>query len=271
MACKLGRSGVYARVVALIAVSVCVAKGDTVLASLYSPFAPTGSTVTSINLTGVTTTPSQAEVGGGTTGLPFAVTFNGVGTDEGVVQNSVAGEYAVPVAGAVGGGTSGTPEYLTAGYGSALTSNIASSGNYLSTGTGTITITFTTTQHWLALLWGSIDTGNSVTIDDHSGTGGINFTETGTELQQIVEGFTTDGSQGVGGSAYVVFDSTAGFTTATFTSSTVSFEFAGVATSTAGFQFVPEPSSIILAGGGIAIGLFAMRRRRLIQRSHSSS
>lgn len=270
MACKLGRSGVYARAVALIAVSVCIAKGDTVLASLYSPYASAGATVTSINLSGITT-PSQTQVGGGTSGLPYAITFTGVGLQEGVVQNSVSGEYAVPVAGAVGGGTSGTPEYLTAGYGSALTSNIASSGNYLSTGTGTITITFTTTQHWLVLLWGSIDTGNSVTINDHSGAGGTNFTETGTALQQIVEGFTTDGSQGVGGSAYVVLNSTAGFTTATFTSSTVSFEFAGVATSTTGFQFVPEPSSTILVGIGIAIALFAMRRRRVTRGCYAGS
>jgi len=252
------RSGILVRTAALIAVSVCTANGDTVLASLYSPIPTSGSTVTSISLTGITT-PSQAEVGGGTSGLPYAITFAGVGSDEGVVQNSDSGEYAVPVA----GGTTGDPEYLTAGYGSTLTSNINDSGNYLSTGTETITLTFTSTQHWLVLLWGSIDTGNSVTIDDGSGTGGANFTETGTALQQIVEGFTTNGSQGVGGSAYVVIDSPDGFKTVTFTSSTVSFEFAGVATSTNGFYFTPEPSSMMLIATGLGIGFIAARRRRL--------
>jgi hypothetical protein len=231
-----------------------MARADTVLASLYSPVPVTGSTVTSINLAGITT-PSQAQVGGGTSG--YVITFTGVGTTEGVVQNTVSGEYAVPVAGAVGGGTSGTPEYLTAGYGSTLTSNIASSGNYLSTGTGTITLTFTNTQHWLVMLWGSIDTGNSVTIND---SGGTNFTETGTALQQIVEGFTTDGSQGVGGSAYVVFNSPNGFKTITFTSSAVSFEFTGVAVSTNGFVFTPEPSGMLLVGAGIVF--VGMRQRR---------
>jgi len=230
-----------------------MARADTVLASLYSPVPAAGSVVTSINLNGITT-PSQTQVGGGTSGLPYVITFTGVGTTEGVVHNSVSGEYAVPVAGAVG---SGTPEYLTAGYGSTLTTNIASSGNYLSTGTGTITLTFTSTQHWLVLLWGSIDSGNSVTIND---TGGATFTETGTALQQIVDGFTSDGSQGVGGSAYVVFNSPNGFKTVTFTSNTVSFEIAGVAVSTNGFVFTPEPSSVLLVGVGIAFA--AMRRRR---------
>jgi hypothetical protein len=253
------RCGVVLRTAAWIAVGVCSAKGDTVLATLYSPLPSAGSTVTSINLTGITT-PSQAEVGGGAN--PYAITFNGVGSDEGVVQNSVAGEYAVPVA----GGSTGNPEYLTAGFGSTLTSNIDNSGNYLSTGTGTITLTFTTTQHWLELLWGSIDTGNSLTVDDGSGTGGTNFTETGTALQQIVEGFTTNGSQGVGGSAYVVINSPNGFTTVTFTSSTVSFEFAGVATATNGFYFAPEPSSMILVACGFGIWLAGVRSRRAARR-----
>jgi hypothetical protein len=69
----------------------------------------------------------------------------------------------------------------------------------------------------------------------------------------------------VGGSAYVVIDSPNGFTTVTFTSSTVSFEFAGVAVSTNGFQFSPEPSSVSLIGSwfGIAFGIAAVRRRRI--------
>jgi hypothetical protein len=270
--CKLSRYGLFARAAALIALSVCIAKGDTVVASLYSPYAPTGSTVIAINLTGIST-PSQAEVGGGTSGLPYAITFGGVGSEEGVVQNSLSGKYAVPVAGAVGGGTSTTPEYLTAGYGSSLTSNIAASGNYLSTGTGTITMTFTSTQHWLVLLWGSIDTANSVTVNDGGGTSGANFTETGTALQQIVDGFTTNGSQGVGGSAYVVINSPNGFTTVTLTSGVVSFEFAGVATSTKGFQFAPEPSSTLLIGSGFGMGIWfaAIRRRRIAKAANSGA
>jgi hypothetical protein len=256
---RLCRSGVLLRAAALVAASACVARADSVLASLYSPVPAADSVVTSISLLGITT-PSQTQIGGGTSGLPYVITFSGVGATEGVVQDTVSGEYAVPVAGAVGGGTSGTPDYLTAGYGSALTSNIANSGNYLSTGTGTITLTFTSTQHWLELLWGSIDTGNSITIDDGGGAGGANFTETGTALQQIVDGFTSNGSQGVGGSAYVVLNSPNGFTTVTFTSSTVSFEFAGVAVATNGFAFTPEPSGMPLVGIGIVF--VAMRRRR---------
>ncbi len=261
MSCKVCPFGVLLRAVAVLAVVVCTAWGDTVLASLTSPLVPVGGTVTSISLTGITT-PSQAEVNGGT----YTITFSDVGSEEGVVQNSLSGEYAVPVA----GGSTGNPEYLTAGYNSPLTNNIADSGNYLSTGTGTITITFTSTQNWLGLLWGSIDTTNSLTIDDGSGTGGTNFTETGTALQEIVEGFTTNGSQGVGGSAYVVIYSPNGFTTATFTSTTPSFEFAGIVGSTVPLQFAPEPSSTLLIGSAIGmwIVLVALRRRRHMKPAH---
>ena len=150
----------------------------------------------------------------------------------------------------------GQPEYLTGGYGSPLTTDISASGNYLSTGLGTITITFTDPHNSLVLLWGSIDTGNSVTLNDAA-----NFTATGTEIQAAAAGFVSNGYQGPGGSAWVAVDTDTPFTTATFTSSSISFEFAGVETTT--LPSVPEPSSMVLIGTGIGIGFLAVRRRRI--------
>jgi hypothetical protein len=109
------------------------------------------------NVTGIPTA-SQDTL----TTAAYIVTFAGVGATQGVVNADVAGSHAVPVAGMTGG----SAEYLTGNFGSALTTDIAASGNYFSTGLGTITITFASPQTSFALLWGSIDTGNSLRFND---------------------------------------------------------------------------------------------------------
>ncbi|HUA85266.1 MAG TPA: PEP-CTERM sorting domain-containing protein [Bryobacteraceae bacterium] len=238
--------------VAATAISVSifagVAKADTITASLYSPLTPGGATPVIINLAGVTP-PSDTTLDG--TG--YTVTFS-VGSGQGVVDGS-SDLHAVPVAGATGTGDD-TPEYSTGGFGSPLTTNIDDSGNYFSTGTGTITITFSSPQTSLALLWGSIDTGNSVILND--GT-----TITGTEVQAAASGFVSNGFQGPGGSAYVVIDSTSSFTTVELTSSVVSFESADIAAASQPFvSTVPEPTSVVLIGTGL--GLAVLLRRRIV-------
>jgi hypothetical protein len=244
MPCKLF---VFVRTAVLIAVAVCIANGDTITANLFAP--DVGAAPVVIDLTGITT-PSQSPL----TGTGYSIAFSpGFSPDEGVVQGALSGSHAVPVAGVSGG----QPEYLTGGFGSALTTNISASGNYLSTGLGTITITFTNPQDSLALLWGSIDTGNSLTLNDTD-----NLTVTGAEVQTAARGFVSNGYQGPGGSAYVIIDTDTPFTTASFTSNVVSFEFANIAASTEPFTPVPEPSSVALIVIGTGIGLVGVRRRQ---------
>jgi hypothetical protein len=137
-----------------------------------------------------------------------------------------------------------------------LTTNVAASGNYFSTGLGTITFTFTTPQTAFALLWGSIDTGNSITLSD-------GFTVTGSEVSAAAGAIGgANGFQGPGGSAYVVIDSSTPFTTVTAASSTISFEFAAIAAADAPFTLAsPEPSSLLLLGLGFGLVGLAFRHR----------
>src|ERR1022692_4482300 len=108
------------------------------------------------------TATSQASFSGPGYSVSFAVD-----SDQGVVQGALGGRYAIPVAGVVSGNQ---PEYLTGGYGSALTTLAADSGNYFSTGTGAITMNFNQPETWLALLWGSIDTENLLTFKNGNNT-----------------------------------------------------------------------------------------------------
>lgn len=228
----------------LLAASAGIANASTINASLFSPSAGLGPVV--INLTGITP-PSFSSF----SGTGYSVSF-AVGSGQGVV-NGTSGLHAVPVAGVSGG----QPEYLTGGFGSPLTTNASNAGNYFSTGTGAITITFAQPETWLALLWGSIDTENFLTFKN-----GVNsvFTVTGVDVQHAATGFVGNGFQGPGGSAYVIVNTDTPFTTVTASSGVVSFEFAGVAGSGNGFTTVPEPNSVWCLFG-IGIGIFAMRRR----------
>jgi hypothetical protein len=220
-----------------------IANADTITASLFTPLPPAGVSPTLLSLSRIPT-PSQSTI----TTSAYSISFS-TAADQGVVQGTNPG-HAEPVAGVSGA----TPEYLTGDFGSSLTTNIADSGNYLSTGTGTITITFSTPESSLALLWGSIDTGNSLRFSD-------GFTVTGTMVQQAAAGFAGYGFQGPGGSAYVVVDTTTPFTSVTATSTTVSFEFANITTADAPFTTTPEPPTNVVLGLGLIVVAVVVRRR----------
>lgn len=245
-------------VVVFVALGGSAARCGTITASLFSPLAPVGTTTVESNLTGITPA-SQNTL----TTAAYTITFGGTGSAQGVVNGSLVDGHAVPVAGVTGG----APEYLTGNFGSSLTTNIAASGNYFSTGLGTITITFTSPQTSFALLWGSIDTGNSLRFNDAG-----NFVVSGTAVQAAAAGFISNGFQGPGGSAWVEINTDTPFTTVTASSTVPSFEFAAIAASTSPFNPdppAPEPVSTALMGSGIL--LLAVYRLRLKKRTASSN
>jgi hypothetical protein len=236
-------------VASALALSLATAKADSIAASLYTPQAPAGSVITTIDLTGITPASQSTIIGAG-----YTIEFIGVAANQGVVQGASSGQYAIPVAGVSGS----DPLYLTGGYNSPLTDNANNSGNYFSTGLGTIKITFATPQEGFALLWGSIDMGNSLTFNNAT-----NLTVTGADVQAAAAGFVSNGFQGPGGSAWVTIAPTGTFTEVLATSNVVSFEFAGAVGGEEPFSPVPEPSSVLMSISGIGVlGAALVRRSR---------
>lgn len=243
------------RIFSLLLIAGLPAFADVVTASLYTPALGTG-TLVPIVLNGVGIgVPSNATIPDNGS---YSVTFSVPG-GQGVVQNASSGNYAIPVAGVKGG----QPEHLTGDYGSNLTTDPSQSGNYFSTGVGSITIAFDNPQYWFALLWGSIDVYNSLTFNNGPT---ITATVTGAEAQNLTSGFVSNGYQGWGGSAYVLIHTTDPFMSVTASSTSPSFEFAGVEAAGAESNFsLPEPSAAFLTilMAGVVLALAGLLKRKL--------
>lgn len=210
----------------------------------------TGSTTAPTPMPGMTTAidlQSRALGNAGFSGMGYSLAFSTPG-GQGVVRGALGGQYAIPVAGA-------GPVFLTGDFGSATTASAASAGNYLSTGIGSITLTFTAVQNGFSMLWGSIDTFNSLQLFNGLTAGSI---VTGA-VAATAAGVPANGFQGFQGSAYITLANEA-FDRIVFTSTTNSFEFAGLIGAEAGFA-VPVPASIALLGVGL-FGLGLVQRRR---------
>ena len=134
---------------ALVVAGAAHASTITITSSTTTPETLTNPIV--IN-TGNTT--GNAPLSGTSAGVNYTVTY--AGGAPGLVNGSSSGNYAIPVAGS----SNGSPTYLTGGYGSAQTTNVNNAGSYFSTGTGSITFTFSSPVSTIELLWGSIDNYN---------------------------------------------------------------------------------------------------------------
>ena len=197
----------------------------------------------------------DASVGGAPTGVNYA-NFDGLplgaagGTSNGIivsfggdgqaVQGSVSNLYAAPFLSSGNGAPFGDPN------------NGPDTTTYLSTGIGSVTLTLPGQEKYIGLLWGSVDSYNTLSLYNGSTLVG---TVTGTDVTS-----SANGNQGELGTFYVNITSTDSFNTIVATSTQNAFEFDNVAFNTSA---VPEPSSIILGLiGMMGAATFTQMRRK---------
>ena len=204
----------------------------------------------------------NASVGGVPTGLDYAnfdnlalgnaggvsggliVSFAG---NAGVVQGNASGLYAAP--------------YLSNNNGTLFgdTANGPDTTNYLSTGTAIVTLTLPNLSTYLGLLWGSVDSYNSLELFNGNTLVGI---ITGDNVTSAA-----NGDQGANGTYYVNINSDIAFNTVELLSTQYAFEADNIAYNPPSTRSldnpVPEPSTLSLIAAGIgALGGLAWRRKQ---------
>ena len=129
---------------------------------------------------------------------------------------------------------------------------------YITTGTGSAILTFTTPLTYLGFVWGSVDDYNTITF--WNGTEEItSFTPPTTGIPLPAPG----GDQNINGTFWVNFNSTTAFDKVVLTSSGNAFEIDNIAT-----VAVPEPSTYI-AGALLLVPFAAGAIRSLRTRKES--
>lgn len=164
-----------------------------------------------------------------------------LGTGSSVVQGAVVNQYARPFI----SGTNGD------GFGSQVAG--ADETRYLSTGIGSIVFQFTSAQTYFGLLWGSVDTYNTLAFYDGD-------TEVGSFTGAAVSA-AADGNQGEQGTFYVNFDNLDGtFDRVVASSSEYAFEIDNIAYSNSRNR-VPDSGTTVALLGLALTGLAAFRRK----------
>ena len=226
---SLGR-GVLAPAV-LAAVMVCTA-GSANAALMVS--ATVGGATTGANYVNFD---NLALGGAGGTSGGVGVSFTGSGQ---VAQGGASGLYAAPF----------ISNSNAAPFGDATVSG-QDTTRFISTGNAAATLTFSGTQHYLGLLWGSVDLYNS--LDFFLGATAVGHVSGGDIFAAAA------GDQGVMGTYYANITSDLAFDRVVASSSDYAFEFDNVAFG--GASGVPEPAALGLLGLGL-IGAAFFRRRR---------
>jgi hypothetical protein len=216
-----------AKIVAMLAVSLGLALVSTIKPAGASPFVITPS------VAGPVTGAVYDNLNPGSAGP--AVTFTG---NAGYVTGASPYNYAPPV--------------LSNGNGAMFgNSNGVDTSQYIAVeGAASAQFHFNSLQQYLGLLWGSVDSFNTLSFYNNATLIG---SVTGTS---VTAGAT--GDQGANGTYYVNINSSLPFNTVIASSSGNSFEFDNIAYATP----VPEPASLTVFGTGLLLLAFTVRFRR---------